>query len=344
MNISLISLTENGRKLSQKISEHTDERLSFKRYTFERFSDENSESFNSLKSLTEELFNNSNALVFICSCGIAVRMISPFVVSKKTDPAVIVIDEQGKFAVSLLSGHIGGANALTEKLSEIVGCIPVITTASDINGKFSPDSFAKANNLYFDNFDAAKKIASKTVNGEKIGCYSDYKYINRPNEFFSEEVKDIGICISDDSEKKPFDITLNLIPQNIVIGVGCRRDIEIKLFDKFLNEMLEQFEIPIQRVCEIHTIDIKKDEKAILEFSKRYSIPLKFYSAEELMNIPGNFSASDFVMKTTGVDNICERSAMFGGGKIKVSKQAKNGMTFAAAEKEIILDFERKIL
>ncbi len=344
MNISLISLTENGRKISEKIAAYKTENIIFKRYTFQKFSDKNSVSFSSLKDLTGELFRNSDALVFICSCGIAVRMTAPHVKSKSTDPAVVAVDEQGKFAVSLLSGHLGGANAVAEKISEIIGCTPVITTASDIGGKFSPDSFAKANGLYFDDFETAKKIASKTVNGEKIGFCSDYKYINRPDEFFDEEIKDIGICISKDIKKNPFDRTLMLIPTNVVIGVGCKRNTDIRMFDDFLNRMLERFCIPIQRICEIHTIDIKRDEKAVAEFSDRYNIPLKFYSAKELMNVPGKFSASEFVLKTTGADNICERSAAADGGKITVHKQSENGMTFAAAEKEIILDFERKIL
>ncbi len=344
MKIAVISLTENGRKLSEKIVGCEIENLIFTRYSFEKYSDENAVSFGSLKTLVGEIFGTHDALIFISSCGIAVRMIAPCVKSKRTDPAVLVLDEQGKFIVSLLSGHIGGANALTYKIAEVIESVPVVTTATDISGKFSPDSFAKANGLHIREFDAAKETAARIVNGEKIGFYSEYKYINKPNEFFDESRDEIGICISSDINKNPFKKTLHLVPKNIIVGVGCRKNIDEKIFWEFMLKKLDEFKIPIFRVSEIHSIDLKKNEKAIAAFAEKYKIPLKFYTNEELMNVRGEFSSSEFVMKTTGADNVCERSALAGGGKLLVPKQTENGVTFAAAETDIIIDFERDIL
>lgn len=344
MKIAVISLTENGRKLSEKIAGCKIGNLIFTRYAFEKYSDENAVSFASLRTLADEIFDIYDALIFISSCGIAVRMTAPCVKSKHTDPAVLVIDEQGKFTVSLLSGHMGGANALTYKIAAAIGSVPVVTTATDISGKFSPDSFAKANGLHICEFDIAKEIAAKIVNGEKIGFYSEYECINQPDEFFDKGCGKVGICISSDNTKNPFEKTLHLVPKNIVVGVGCRKNIDEKIFSEFVLKKLQEYKIPVFRISEIHSIELKKDEKAIAAFAEKYKIPLKFYTGEELMKIQGHFSSSEFVMKTTGADNVCERSALTCGGRLSVSKQVGSGVTFAAAETDIIIDFERDIL
>lgn len=344
MKIATVSLTENGRKISEKISYTLSQNHICTRYAIEKYIDDDSVAFSDLKRLTADIFDKYDAIVFISACGIAVRMIAPHIVSKITDPAVIVVDEQAKFAVSLLSGHIGGANALTERIAEILNATSVITTATDVGGKFSPDAFAVANNLHIYEMETAKKIAAAIVNDEKIGFYSEYPYENLPCEFFGKHCTSIGICISTDIHKKPFDTTLHLIPKNIVIGVGCKKNTPCDEFSKFISAMLCKHDVPVWRVCEIHSVDIKSDETAIRKFSQDKAIPVKFYTAEQLMSVDGDFEHSDFVMKITGADNICERGAAIDGGKLIIHKQAENGITFAAAEKNISIDFERKII
>ena len=152
------------------------------------------------------------------------------------------------------------------------------------------------------------------------------------------------MCISSDSSKNPFEKTLHLVPKNIIIGVGCRKNFDEKIFSEFVLRKLEEFKIPFFRVSEIHSIDLKKDEKAIAEFAEKFKIPIKFYTNEELMKVQGEFSSSSFVMKTTGADNICERSSMTCGGRLIVPKQAEKGMTFAASETDITINFKRDIL
>lgn len=344
MNIAVISLTENGRKISEKIQIGLKRHHTCVRYTYEKYTDEKSVIFKDLKDLTSDIFHEYDGIIYISACGIAVRMIAKHIVSKASDPAVIAIDEQGRFTVPLLSGHIGGANELAKKISEIINSTAVITTATDIGQKFSPDSFAKANGLYICEMDMAKKFAAAVVNGEKIGFYCEYPVKNYPDIFFNKNIKNMGICISPDTSKSPFTQTLRLVPKNIIIGIGCKKNTDPIIFSQFVFNMLKINNIPLWRVSEIHTIDIKKHEKAIIQFSKDNNIPLKFYSSNQLMSISGEFSHSDFVMKTTGADNICERSAAVNGGVIIVPKQAENGMTFAASEENIFIDFERTIL
>ncbi len=332
MKIAIISVTYNGQEVARRILENNrNDKLQFTHYA--------------LKTIdVKVLFENYEGIVFVCACGIAVRKIAPYVKSKVTDPAVIVIDEQGKFVISLLSGHLGGANILAKRIAESIGAIPVITTATDIGGKFSPDSFAKANNLHIAEMDIAKEIASRIVNNGRIALYSDYPYIHRPEQFFADTVTDIGICISADSRKMPFTKTLHLIPKNLVLGVGCKKDTVFSVFEEFILQKFSEYNLPLFRVNEIVSIDLKQNEKALQKFSEKYRIPLKFYNAKALQTVKGNFQHSEFVLKTTGVDNVCERSALYYGGKLLISKQCGNGITLAVGEKEITIDFERNIL
>lgn len=149
----------------------------------------------SLRDWTGRRFAESDAIIFIGACGIAVRSIAPFVSSKKTDPAVVVIDEQGKFAISLLSGHIGGANELTEEISNLLHATPVITTATDINNKFAVDVFAKTNGCYISDMTMAKEISAALVNGNSVGFASDFPWVG-------EIPKELQLLDEEDETKK----------------------------------------------------------------------------------------------------------------------------------------------
>ena len=121
-----------------------------------------------------EKFSDSDALIFIGATGIAVRSIAPYVASKKSDPAVLVVDECGKFVISLLSGHLGGANELALKTAEILEAIPVVTTATDLHHRFAVDVFAKKNNCNIFNMKAAKEVSATLLAGKKVGFYSEF--------------------------------------------------------------------------------------------------------------------------------------------------------------------------
>lgn len=339
MKIAVISVTENGNKISRRIAEGIG--IACDRFAFSKHCDGSAVPFDDMKQMTAKCFGEYDGIIFICACGIAVRMVAPHVVSKLSDPAVVVIDESGKFAISLLSGHIGKANALTEKAAEIIGAEPVITTATDVGGKFSPDSFAAANDLYICEYDIAKEIAAETANGGNVGFYSDIDCMN--THPFCDN-KRLGICISSDTTKMPFEHTLHLIPKDIIIGAGCKKGTSAEKFELFLLSQLAENKLDIRRVKALCTIDIKREENAILTFCHRHNIPLHFYSAAELMAVDGQFTSSEFVLKTTGADNICERSAMVMGKRLLVKKQAMNGMTFAAAEAPVKIDFNRRVL
>lgn len=343
MKISIISLTESGRILSGKIADFMGNSHDIRRYCFWKHTDNFAETFDNLSELIKKIFNISDGIIFICACGIAVRIISPYIATKTSDPAVIVMDNEGKFIIPVLSGHIGGANRIAEILAKKLNAVPVITTATDTGGKFSPDSFAVANNLIIEDIEISKIIASEILDNNKIGFVSDFEYKNIPHEISLDKKEHIGIYIGT-CDIKPFPVTLRLVPKNVVVGVGCKRGTPYEIIERRISESLISAGISPKRIAGLATIDIKSGETGIIEYCQKNKLILEFYTAEELMSVSGNFTSSDFVLKTTGTDNVCERCAVKSGGKLIMRKNSGCGVTVAAAEKDLTIDFERKIL
>lgn len=345
MNISVISLTENGRILSAELGGFLKNNHTVRRYCFRKHTDESAEIFDNIYQLTGDIFSKSDALIFICACGIAVRAVSSHIVSKISDPAVIVADDCGKFVIPVLSGHIGGANRLSEIIAEKINAVPVVTTATDTGKNFSPDSFAVSNNLIITDMKIAKEIASAILDGEKIGLVSDYECRNIPDGIFLENTCRTGMCISENADIKPFPVTLNLVPKNLIIGIGCKRGVSCGTIEKRISESLISAELSAERICGVATVYLKADEKGINEYCRKNNFVLKCFTADELMGVQGDFTPSEFVRKTTGTDNVCERSAVIcSSGRLVMRKNAGDGVTVAVAEKPVIIDFERKIL
>lgn len=289
----------------------------------------------SLKEWTKRQFQEADVLVFVGAAGIAVRSIAPFVQSKKTDPAVLVIDEQGNHVISLLSGHIGGANALTRLSSELLGAHPVITTATDLHGKFAVDAFAAKRGLYIDSMDLAKEIAAKLVAGKTVGMRSAFPVFGPvPKELDQEGTPGLG-CSIDVKRERIFDQTLHLVPKITVLGIGCRKDSEEVHLINTVMEVLKEHRVFLESICLVASIDLKKEERGILALADRMGVPFVTYSAEELKEINSEevFAESEFVRSVTGVGNVCERAALKGAGarKLLIPKTARAGVTVAAA-------------
>ncbi len=345
MKIAVISVTEKGRRLSESLSVGLREKFTADRYCFYKHTDEGAADFSKLSELIGKIFFRYDSLVFICACGIAVRAIAPNIRSKADDPAVIVADDCGKHAISLLSGHLGKANELTAVIAEIIGAEPVITTATDIGGSFSPDSFAEANGLIITDLLAAKEIAAAVLEGEMIGLVSDYPCINISDEIAVNGKCRTGIYIGENIEIKPFSVTLHLIPKNIALGIGCKKNSTEENISAAVFSSLKQSNISVERVAIAGSIDLKAGEKGLLSFCRKNNMPITFYTADELNSVKGSFTSSEYVRSVTGCDNVCERSAIAcGGDRIIMRKTVYNGVTVAAAEKNIIIDFERKML
>lgn len=286
----------------------------------------------SVRSWTERSFSECEAIVFVGAVGIAVRYIAPFVKSKDSDPAVVCMDEHGRWAIALLSGHIGGCNALTERIAERMGAEPIITTATDLNGKFSVDTFATVNRMRISSLKVAKDVSARVLDGRFVGFSSVIPVDgDMPAGITPSEDGEFGVRISRDPSDRPFGVTLVLVPMDVVLGIGCRRGTDPGRLDHFVRRTLEELGIAPERVGAVASIDIKKDEEAILELAAGLRSPISFYTAEELNSVEGDFSRSEFVRSVTAVDCVCERSAAkaSGGNDFILRKTAEDGMTVA---------------
>ena len=274
-----------------------------------------------LSEATAKWFHEADALIFIAATGIAVRCIAPFVQDKFRDPAVLVMDENGKFVISLMSGHAGGANRLCGLLAEAVGAQPVITTATDGRGLFAVDVFAAENGLQISDRTIAKKISARILAGETLKiCFDDAfglsadigNQIERYGKGASrtEERADADIIVSFRHEEGDHRDALYLIPQAVTLGIGCRKGIAADTVQKAVLQILRTSGVFPQAVSGIASIDLKKEEAGLHGFAEEWKLPLTFYTAEELSRVPGTFSTSDFVRNVTGVDCVCERSAV----------------------------------
>lgn len=283
-----------------------------------------------LADFTAPVFAWADAMVFVGACGIAVRAIAPHVRDKRTDPAVLAVDELGQFVIPLLSGHIGGANRLAARLAEAVGATAVVTTATDVNRRFSVDEWSARQGLYIDDMAAAKAVSAAILEGP-VPVWSDFPIAgDLPAGLEPGESGPLGICISW-RRKFPFDRTLLLVPPVLRLGIGCRRGTSSGAIDALTDQLLAEHNVHPAAVGTVATIDLKKDETGLLDFCRDRGWPLSCYSAEELAAVEGDFTPSDFVRSVTGVDNVCERAALLGAERLLVKKTARDGVTAALA-------------
>ena len=285
-----------------------------------------------------ELFSANDALIFIGACGIAVRDIAPHLKNKSLDPAVLVLDDQGKFVIPILSGHIGGANALANHLAVQLGAVPVITTATDGSGKFSCDTWAVTHNCAISSLKTAKDVSAAILTAD-VPVSSEFALPQTlPNGLVAGNTGELGIFIGIHTDA-PYTSTLRLIPRIVTLGIGCRRDTPMETIFSVVKETLENYCIDTRAVGCVASIDVKADEAGLLASAKVLKAQTVFYTADELNAVPGEFAESEFVRKTVGVGNVCERAAVCGGGTLIIPKTAKNGVTVAAAVKEWRIEF-----
>lgn len=340
MKATAFSFTRKGAGLSTKIKEVLEQQgYSVDCYALQEFSADSTllKSIEpNLSTIVGKAFLDSSLLVFIGASGIAVRSIAPFIRDKQNDPAVICIDEQGRYIIPLLSGHIGGANRIAKNIALQIKAEPIITTATDINGLIAIDEWAKRNNVVISDMSIAKKVSAYLVDGQNVGFASDFEISGElPEQFLvnSNWDCDVGINISLDESKKPFKTTLNLIPRITFLGIGCKKGISSEAIEELVLEILEKNNISIKTLAGVASIDLKKEEKGLQEFSSKYGLTSTFYSADELNRLRGEFTSSDFVAEVTGVDNVCERAAILlsQDGKLRSLKEVKNGVSTALA-------------
>ena len=304
-----------------------------------------------LERWTEAAFREKTALVYVGAVGIAVRAIAPFVKYKAEDPAVLAVDEIGRYVIPLLSGHLGGANALARELAVITGGEAVITTATDLHGVFAVDLWAKKQNMAVRQPEQIKTVSAKLLAGQVIRLDCRWKIQGTVPENVRRlqdgEKREEGIP---DTKSADADVLvdfydaaftgLQLVPRILHLGIGCRKGISEEALETELGRFCRERGILPEAIRTAASIDLKRGEEGLLRFCRKHDWPIRFYTAEELRRAEGSFSGSDFVQAVAGVDNVCERAAVLkSGGALREAKYAQNGVTFALAEEKASFDW-----
>ncbi len=288
-------------------------------------------------------FHMYDALVFIMAAGIVVRTIAPLLRSKAEDPAVIVLDQRGQFVISLLSGHLGGANRLTEQIAAAIHAVPIITTATDIQGVIAFDEFAKQNHLAIENLPALKHISSALLQGETIQLLTDCSVDTTcmpPQVIISDQPdRKFRVIVSDRLHREweaGAAYTLFLRPKNLTIGIGCKKAVSFSHLEQFFLHFLEQHQLSLHSVAAIATIARKAKEPAILELCKKYQIPMIIVSDTEIQSCNHHFEVSPFVQQVTGLPSVAQACSYLasGCGEELTGKIKFSGVTLAACRKK----------
>lgn len=292
--------------------------------------------FEDLKARVSSAFWHYEGHIFIMATGIVVRIIAPLIKDKTVDPAVVVLDEKCNHCISLLSGHLGGANELARQIAQIVEAVPVITTATDVNDVPSIDLIAEELNLSIENPDAIKIVNMALLERKTIEVFDPYGLLkdslpaattqqpptsNQPTIYVGDEIKELPPTC------------LVLRPRILVAGIGCNRGAGKEEIKNFLYDVFRKYRLSVKSICSLATIDIKKDEGGVIELAEEWRLPIMFYSSEELNRVRGLQSPSKLVQRHTGVESVCEGAALLGAktSKLLVPKQVGKDVTVAVA-------------
>lgn len=350
MKLAAVSVTNQGARLANDLAEQ----LRAVHHQVEIFAKEGRNPlghrpYELLSTLIREKFSCYEGFIFIMATGIVVRVIAPYIQDKRIDPAVIVMDEQGQYAISLLAGHIGGANELAQLIGEAVGAVPVVTTATDVSNKPAADVLAVKLHRTIQPFLALKKINGAIVHGEQVRFFLDERLPNQ--EFYIQTAKKLGIrlepitemnaaeydgavLITDETVKinKPH-IYLRSIP--LAVGIGCRRGTPPADILQAVREACHSIGADINQIAMIGSTVVKQDEAGLLAVIEQLNVPSRFFTNEELQTCIDEYEleVSSFVQKQIGVGNVCAAAAILTGqtNKLLLPKTKYKNVTVAIA-------------
>lgn len=331
--VSVLAITKNGINIAAKLKEIFPD---WNVYAPSKFSN-NKEIIWYSEPTSEkiiELFKNNKALICLFSLGAVIRLIAPHLKDKKNDPAVIVIDDKTNFVISVLSGHLGGANELTQTIAEKLNAIPVITTAADVNKTIAVDLLGRDLGWKIDDDSTVTKISAYMINEEKIGVYQDTGKIN----WFKELPKNVKIYDSlDDLEKSDSkghliisDKIMNdnfLIdsviyrPPSLVIGIGLHWETSKEKIKNGIDICLTKFNLSSKSIAKLVSIKKPSDVQGLIDIGKEMGVPVEYVDKEELSHVSVP-NPSKTVKAFEGTSSVSEAAAIkVSGGKLIVEKQ-----------------------
>jgi len=306
---AIVAVSKNGSLLASRLKQVYGDQTDL--YVVSKFSEYASDCISydlPLRPVVSRIFKTYDTIVMFLPVGAVVRLVSPHLKTKTVDPAVICVDEMGKFAVSLVSGHIGGADEATQKISDVLGSIPVITSASHVLDSISVDLLGKEWGWVLAcDPDTITRSSAAIINGGSIGVYQNSGQTDWRGELESldnavshydslvdllDSSVDVRLVVSDmniESETETTsqngkDIVL-YHPKSLVVGMGCRRGVSADKLNELLINSFEESGLSLSSISAFATAEIKRDEPGLMELCEAYGVPLYCYSVEELNSV-----------------------------------------------------------
>jgi cobalt-precorrin 5A hydrolase len=341
MRLAVVALTKNGAVVAAKIVEKMTADL-FTRWDFQGAQPAGDLANGRFSAFVGELFEKYEGIIFIMACGIVVRSIAPFLKNKKTDPAVLVIDEQGGHVISLLAGHYGGANQLARQIAALIGGEAVITTATDLQQVIAFDLFAKENECIIENESELKTISAALVNGETVALYTPYRLRGQlPRQIRQGTIPGdpgrLAVILDNGLGNEPAARqALFIRPKNLILGIGCKRGTAKTAIGNAVADFLQKNRRSFLSLKKLASIELKANETGILEYCRERDLIFQTLSVAQLAVIQSQLSSSDFVKQTVGVGNVAEACALLAGNHTRLicGKMVYPGITLALAEEE----------
>ncbi len=338
MKIAFWTVTRGAGNTAKNFKEILDKKISgfeITVFTMKKYEVENTEQIENFTQELEENFSLFDGHIFIMASGIVVRKISKLLKGKDIDPAVLLIDEGKHFVISLLSGHLGGANQLTYKISSALNLVPVITTSSDITGKIAVDTIAQKLNAELEDLKSAKDVTSLIVDGKKVDILlpANVKFKNFKGATASSGLSPftVGlhptpqntekILLENNKENKNIDGAIivsnrknveitRIFPKNLILGIGCKRDTKKEDILFAIEDVLDNHNLSFNSVKHFATVDLKADEVGLIEAAKELNRELKIIYRDQIIKIENFYEGSDFVKKNIGVRAVSEPVAI----------------------------------
>ncbi len=346
-NLAVITLTKGGIQIGSLLKNRLKD---LDLYIPEKFNNGKIDCnyYGSLKKLIADKFKEYDALVFVMALGIVIRLTKDYLVDKRTDPAIITIDEQGKNVISTVSGHLGGANQISQELANILVANPVITTGTDSQGKLAVDLLASNLNASIEPFKLLTKANAALVNNRKLNVYTDYNlkiptweqadFYPLERLSYSDSKSGFDLIISNQKHTLKDD-QLQLIPENVVVGIGTRKGISLKEIEKSISRIIAELNLHKKSIKKLATIDLKAEETAIIEYTKKHNLELEIISREQIKKIEDrlNIKKSNFVKDTIGVSAAASPAAILASdkGELLLDKIRLGRMTVSVYEEEM---------
>jgi cobalt-precorrin 5A hydrolase len=310
-------------------------------------------SFETVGPLLTHLWRTTNQIVLFFALGAAIRLIAPLLRDKYTDPGVVVIDDAGRFAISVVSGHMGDANGLAKQCATLLGAIPVVTTASDVHDTLAVDLLGRNMGWHVEDASQITAVSASIINGEAVAILQeagnlDWWESERPwpkNLARVNNLSDVNtstfaalLVISDRIiEGLPKELpTIMYRPPTLVLGIGCRRGVSFSTLDAFIKETLAAHRLAFQSIAVLATAEIKADEVALQMLAKQYNWSFETHPVESLKMMTPIPNPSELVQKLVGTPSVCEAAALLSseGGELVVCKHKGEGMTVAVARRK----------